>query len=98
MTRVVIDTGVFAAGFYLMNLDTAKTRQDTISSPGEHSHSIETASGQHEHCPVVHLEDTLPLYFWLKVGGYAMTLRVRHFLCLGSLSLLGIAEQFESNV
>jgi len=57
VTRVVIDTGAFAAGFYLMNLDTAKTRQDTISSPGEHSHSIETASGQHEHCPVVHLWD-----------------------------------------
>ena len=56
------------------------------------------ASGQHEHCPVVHLQDSLPLCFWLKGGGYAMSLRGRHFLCLGSLLLLGIPEQFESNV
>jgi len=81
-----------------MNMDTAKTGQDTNFRTGVHQDSIMPASGQHEHCPVVHLEDTLPLYCWLKVGGYAMTLRGRHFLCLGSLLLLGIGEQFESNV
>ena len=40
-----------------MNMDTAKTGQDTNFRTGVHQDSIMPASGQHEHCPVVHLWD-----------------------------------------